>query len=205
MFEKNIKYYRKQRKLTQEQLAHAMNKKYDLVLTKGTVSRWEKGTEPNARNILYLSDFFSVTLAKLLGMEGATDVDGAEMVNIKILGGISCGDPMREEEHLHGYRGEYKNELPGGDLFYLETKGDSMSPTIPAGSQVLIRVQQDVEDGEIAVCLVNEGTEATLKRVKKYDDYYLLMSDNHVYDPIVSNRKNPVKIIGKAVRLTKDL
>lgn len=122
-----------------------------------------------------------------------------------VLGRIACGDPILAEENISGYRAEPKDGLPSGDLYYLEAKGNSMEPTIPDGAMVLIRKQPDVETNEIAAVLVNGDTEATLKRVRKQNDVILLMPDNPEYDPIIVNEKNPARIIGKAVRFTRDL
>ncbi len=79
------------------------------------------------------------------------------------MGKIACGDPITADENLTGYRYESPDNLPSGNLFYLQAKGDSMEPTIPNGSYVLIREQPEVENGEIAAVLVNGDTEALLK------------------------------------------
>ncbi|GMS49801.1 hypothetical protein NUITMVRE34_30820 [Enterococcus gallinarum] len=68
------------------------------------------------------------------------------------------------EEYIEEYREEIDENLPTGEVFYLKTKGNSMVPTIPSDSYVLIRRQPVVEDGEIAAVIVNGDTEATLKR-----------------------------------------
>jgi len=94
------------------------------------------------------------------------------------LGKIACGDPITADENLTGYRYESPDNLPSGNLFYLQAKGDSMEPTIPNGSYVLIREQPEVENGEIAAVLVNGDTEATLKRVKRQAETVFLMPDN---------------------------
>ena len=82
------------------------------------------------------------------------------------MGEIACGDTILAEEYIEEYREEIDENLPTGEVFYLKTKGNSMVPTIPSDSYVLIRRQPVVEDGEIAAVIVNGDTEATLKRVK---------------------------------------
>lgn len=126
-------------------------------------------------------------------------------VKIPILGVIACGDPITAIENHDGYRYETEEILPKGNLFYLKTKGDSMEPTIPNNSYVLIREQPEVEYGEIAAVLVNGDTEITLKRVKKQGNSIFLMPDNPKHDPILVDENNPARIIGKAVRYTQDL
>lgn len=80
-----------------------------------------------------------------------------------------------------------------------------MEPTIRNGADVLIRLQEDVEDGEIAAVLVNGDTEATLKRVKKQGDIVMLVAENSAYAPYVITEKNPARILGKAVEVVFDL
>ena len=65
-----------------------------------------------------------------------------------------------------------------------------------------IREQPDVEDGEIAAALVDGDTEATLKRIKRQGDLVMLMPDNKNYDPIILDKRNPGRIIGKAVHVS---
>lgn len=132
-------------------------------------------------------------------------VDRASVVRVPVLGTIKCGQPILAEENITGYREELSDRLPSGNLFYLKSQGDSMVPTIPEGSLVLIREQPTVEYGEVAAVLVNGDTEATLKRVKKQGDIVMLIADNPDYPPYVITKDNPARIIGKAVLVSTEL
>ena len=132
-------------------------------------------------------------------------INRASIVSIPILGTIKCGKPILAEENITGYREELSDRLPSGNLFYLRSQGDSMLPTIPEGSLVLIREQPTVEYGEVAAVLVNGDTEATLKRVKKQGDIVMLIADNPDYPPYVITKDNPARIIGKAVLVSTEL
>ena len=132
-------------------------------------------------------------------------INRASIVSIPILGTIKCGQPILAEENITGYREELSDRLPSGNLFYLRSQGDSMLPTIPEGSLVLIRDQPTVEYGEVAAVLVNGDTEATLKRVKKQGDIVMLIADNPDYPPYVITDDNPARIIGKAVQVSVNL
>ena len=132
-------------------------------------------------------------------------INRASIVSIPILGTIKCGQPILAEENITGYREELSDRLPSGNLFYLHSQGDSMLPTIPEGSLVLIREQPSVEYGEIAAVLVNGDTEATLKRVKKQGDIVMLIADNPDYPPYVITKDNPARIIGKAALVSTEL
>lgn len=129
--------------------------------------------------------------------------DSLQRVKIPIIGEIACGDPITAEENIEGYTEEtFERPIPSGNLFALRCKGHSMEPTIHDGALVTIREQPTVEDGEIAAVLVDGDNEATLKRVKHQGDLIMLMPDNKEYDPIILDKNNPGRIIGKAVHVS---
>lgn len=201
----NIRYYRKLNKLTQADLAN----KLDVAPT--AISAWEVGrNKPLMDKIEQMSTLFNVKKSDLLGDEIDTPtnlvpISRASIVSIPILGTIKCGQPILAEDNITGYREELSDRLPSGNLFYLKSQGDSMVPTIPVGSLVLIREQPTVEYGEVAAVLVNGDTEATLKRVKKQGDIVMLIADNPDYPPYIITDDNPARIIGKAVQVSVDL
>ncbi|WNN77549.1 XRE family transcriptional regulator [Lysinibacillus capsici] len=198
-----IKKLRKEKGFTQSELA----KKLDVVST--AVSAWERdANKPMMDKLTIMSELFNVPISHFFDVE---DIQSnlipvqPNFVKIPILGVIACGDPITAIENHDGYRYEPEEILPKGNLFYLKTKGDSMEPTIPNNSYVLIREQPEVEYGEIAAVLVNGDTEMTLKRVKKQGSSIFLMPDNPKHDPIFVDENNPARIIGKAVRYTQEL
>lgn len=129
--------------------------------------------------------------------------DSLQRVKIPIIGEIACGDPITAEENIEGYTEEtFEKPIPSGTLFALRCKGHSMEPTIHDGSLVTIREQPTVEDGEIAAVLVDGDNEATLKRVKHQGKLIMLMPDNQEYDPIILDKNNPGRIVGKAVHVS---
>lgn len=198
---KQIKYFRNKFSMTQAQLADKLD------VSKQTVSNWETGIKlPRMGAIQKMSDIFGVpksTIIEGITVERKNDIE--HITRIPILGEIACGDPITAEENIEGYLDEPTDSLPGGTLFYLRAKGQSMEPTIPDGSNVLIREQPEVEDDEIAAVLVNGDTEATLKRIKHQGNIVLLMPDNPTYSPYIVTKNNPARILGKAIRFTTDL
>lgn len=178
-------------------------------IPRSTLTGYVKGTStPNAGNIQKLADFFHVKKSEIdprFIPKASNIIQISDFVKIPILGVIACGDPILAEENISGYIEESIDGLPSGELFYLKTKGDSMTPTIPIGSHVMIRRQPTVEDGEIAAVIVNGDTEATLKRVKFQNGLTILMPDNNEHSPYIVTRDNPATIIGKAVKVSFDL
>lgn len=179
----------------------------ELNIPETTVSNWMKAeTYPRPDKIQLMADYFGVRRSDLTEEQYPDNVFSIQpnFVKIPILGPIACGTPILAEQNIESYVYEYEEYLPSGDLFALIANGDSMEPTIPNGSRVLIREQSDIENGEIAAVLVNGDTDATLKRVKKQGSIVILIPDNSKYEPIVVDEDNPARIIGKAVRVIRD-
>ena len=130
---------------------------------------------------------------------------GMHPVKIPILGNIACGEPILAEQNIEGYTTELFDEEPDGTLFALKCQGDSMEPKIPNGATVIVREQPTVEDDEIAAVLVDDNEEATLKRIKHIGNQVMLMPENQKYDPIILNKENPGRILGKVIKVSYDL
>lgn len=192
-----IKSYRKKRGLTLKEVADYIGR------TEATVQRYESGNIKNMDNeILYkIAKILRVQPQYLMGWTDVADLP-LTATKIPVLGTIALGDPITAEQNIDEYKQRISEDLPKGDLFYLECKGDSMSPLIQDGALALCRVQEDVENGEIAAVLVNGDTEATLKRVKKIGSEVLLQPENNDYEPIIINKNNPARIIGKVVEVS---
>lgn len=216
MFGERLKKLRKSRNFSQDKLAEELNKKYDKKISKSMISRWENGKNDIQMEMVHIiADYFNVNPVRLINPvitdnvatlpKNLVEEKTNENIQVPILGEIACGDPITAEENIEGYVKEPKDSLPSGTVFYLVAKGHSMEPTIPNGSNVLIREQPEVEDDEIAAVLVNSDTEATLKRVKHQGNMIMLMPDNKDYSPIIITSDNPARILGKAVRYTTDL
>ena len=201
-----IKKFRESRNMTQDELAELLD------TTRQSISRYENGERKANQDLLFeLASIFKVSLDDFFPVRNLYDqtniikVTPENMVAIPVIGTIACGDPILADENIIGYRYLLKDRLPKGQTFYLTAKGDSMEPKIPDGSDVLIRMQDDVEDGEIAAVLVNGDSEATLKRVKKQGDIVMLVAENTNYAPYIITEHNPARILGKAVGVSFDL
>lgn len=201
--EEVIKYLnelRKQQKISISELARKVD------MSKSTVSQYFNGKLQFPLNRAH--DFaraLGVTTDDLLGLDLSKVNPINRLTKIPLLGTIACGDPILADENITSFLVEPADYLPSGKLFYLRAKGQSMEPTIKNGSLVLIRQQPEVEDGEIAAVLFTDDDEATLKRVKRSGDTMILLPDNRRYEPIIVSKDNPVRILGKAVRVTTNL
>lgn len=201
----NLKSLIHQKGMTQTELSDKSGIKYS------TLSGYfNESSTPNVGMVQKLADTLGVMKSDIdprytsMDASNIMPTDG-KIKRVPILGQIACGDPITAEENINEYRDTLADRLPSGNVFYLKAKGDSMSPTIPNGSYVLIREQPTVEDGEIAAVLVNGDTEATLKRVRRQNNLVMLMPDNHEYEPIVLSDDYTGRIIGKAMKVDFDL
>lgn len=195
---------RKQRGMSINELARETG------LAKSSLSRYfnkTRGFPVNKVNVF--AKALHVKPEDILGVAptGLKTVDdlGMHPVKIPILGSIACGEPILAEQNIEGYTTELFDEEPDGTLFALKCQGDSMEPKIPNGATVIVREQPTVEDDEIAAVLVDDNEEATLKRVKHIGHQVMLMPENTKYDPIILNKENPGRILGKVIKVSYDL
>lgn len=188
---------RKQKNMSISELARKTN------VAKSSVSLYFHKTRKFPLN--RINDFASAlgTSAEKILDVTPNNVDG--IVHVPVIGTIACGTPITAEQNIESYREEASSRLPNSDCFFLQCQGESMEPTIPNKSFVLVNPQTNVEDGEIAAVLVDGDSKATLKRVKHQGDIVLLIPDNNAYDPIVLSKDFPGRIIGKAIRVSIDL
>lgn len=77
--------------------------------------------------------------------------------------------------------------------------GDSMQPTIPEKSIIIIKKDMELCDGDIGAFIVNN--EAVVKRYKPSEKYTILLSDNNKYTPLVVNEGDEFNICGKVIRV----
>lgn len=191
-------------------------------ISKGTVSTWKNlGRTPQTAQLQKLADYFGISIDQLLsetknapavvnreGEEenrlpaGATPCNPAQVA--PLLGTVRAGLPMYAEENIEGYIPIRQSD--GADYFWLNVRGDSMNAAgINEGDQILVRVQPEVENGEIAVVLVN-GDEATVKSFRQEDNLVILTprSTNPVHQPQVYDlRKTPIRVLGAVVECRK--
>lgn len=172
-------------------------------VSKSTVSRWESGGIANMRrDRIYL-------LSKILKID-PTDLMFAEENSVKdkqrvpVLGYVCAGIPIEAVEEILDYEEITPEMARQGEYFGLKIKGDSMEPKFSEGDVVIVRKQSTVDNGQIAVVLVNGG-DATVKRFYRSEAGIQLVATNPAYEPLFFTpaevESKPVKVIGKVVEL----
>ncbi len=87
--------------------------------------------------------------------------------------------------------------VPNGANELVQITGDSMEPIIKKGSEVYLRYQPTVEDGEIAIVRV-EDEGVTCKYLYRDGKNVILKSENPKYEDIVVDAEK-VSVIGKVL------
>lgn len=173
-------------------------------LSAGTISRYCNNLidKPKMAVVRMLAEHFRVSPEWLMGYDAPEDqatMSGlmpVERRRIPMLGQIAAGRPITADEEHDCY---VEADTDRAD-FCLRVKGDSMiGARIYDGDTVFIHAQPDVEDGEIAVVLIDD--EATLKRVYKLGDRVVLRAENPAYPPMEFHKADgkTLRILGKAI------
>ena len=198
-----LKEARKHARLTQKEVALAIG------VNQNTYSYWETGkTKVDNVTLKKLAELFNVSVGYLLDEEHIPTLLGMTLLppenkKIPIIGSVKCGPNGLAYQYLEGYvlvGEEYK-----GDIVAFRCTGDSMKDIgITDGDLAIVRLQDDIESGELAVVTIN-GDEGTLKRVRKFEGGIILESANQEYSPRVFTGEDLqlIHIVGKVLEVRK--
>ena len=169
-----------------------------------TFSDWINAkTYPRIDKIELMANYFGIEKSDLVEDKSARIKKG---ITINVLGRVAAGIPIEAVEEIIDTEEITEEMARTGNFFGLKIKGDSMIPNICDGDVVIVRQQDDAENGEIVIATVN-GTDATCKRLRKYKGGIELIANNPTYEPLeFSNEEileKPVRIIGKVVELRR--
>ena len=125
---------------------------------------------------------------------------------LPLLGEIAAGGPLLAEENIEGYLAVPEPLSRGGEEFLLRVKGESMiNAGILDGDIVVVRREQDANNGEIVVALAGEDettNEATVKRFFSENGRVRLQPENDALEPIYAEH---VQILGKVIGVFRQL
>jgi repressor LexA len=169
---------------------------------RSTISGYEAGiSTPTYRILVSLAKLFDVSLDYLTDQlpKGAIPVDKAGMVALPVYGPVQAGKVgIVEDVPEEGRRLIDAALVEGGKHFWLLVEGDCMAPRLRHGDYVLIRMQSEVENGEVAAVVMIDSDEATLKRYFVRGRDVVLQPTNPNDEPIITDARN-VRVVGKAV------
>ena len=136
-------------------------------------------------------------------IKGGLDKNDNKSTDVSVLGSIAAGTPIeaiQQEVDRVALPEELQNN---GEHYGLKVKGDSMIEAgIADGDTVIIKKVSNVDNGQIAVVLIDDQ-EATLKRVRKKGNTIALEAANRNYGTKIY-AANRIKIQGKLVSLYRN-
>jgi repressor LexA len=212
MLGEKVKYLRKSKKMTQQELAEIIGVSQSSI---GMIESNKQGA--SNETLIKLSKALNVTLDELMGIDSnelkessavydAINKDMSNVINIPIVGIVRAGKPILAQENIEGYLPTLKHFLDNDkDYFYLKVKGDSMDQEFKEGSLLLIEKTPCIENGQIGVVLI-DSLEATVKKIVKNDNMITLipMSNNPIYVPKMFDiQRDEIQIIGVVKQATK--
>ena len=130
-----------------------------------------------------------------------TQADEAIMQSrdVPLVGRIAAGQPILAEQHVDDVMRLPERLTGSGELFMLEVHGDSMvDAAICDGDFVVVRRQQEAENGDIVAALLDDG--ATVKTFRREEDHVWLIPHNPAYSPIDGTH---AIIMGKVVTVLR--
>ena len=177
-------------------------------LSDSVISRYlSGGYAPKQKNASLIAKALNVDVNYLL--TGEVEEEKPRAVKIPVLGEVVAGVPIEAIENIIDWEEIPEAMSRRGDYFCLDVKGESMIPVMFPTDRLLVRKQNTIDTGEIAIVMV--GTEnATCKKVMIYDNGIQLYGFNTaVYEPQFYTKKQikdlPITIIGKVVEVRRDI
>jgi len=214
-FGDKLKECRKAKNYTLEELAARYNRRFDGGMSKGTLSKYENNKqEPLVSVVMNLTELLDVSSDYLLGRTDNPNLDfntpqenNDNVFQIPVYNSVSAGFGRLADTTPEDFVPTF---LPYGanpeKYIRVNVSGDSMSPLIDDGSQILVRLQSSVDNGAIAVVLV-DGEDAFVKRLNFGRNWIELESINPYYPvrKFENTEVSRVSILGLVKEVTKFL
>ncbi len=215
-FGDKLKECRRAKNMTLEELALKYNRRFDGGLSKGTLSKYENNKqEPLVSVVHNLTEILDISSDYLLGRsdnpilnDTASDsLSHDNVYNIPVFDSVSAGFGRLADSTPKDFVPTF---LPFGaqpdEYVRINVSGDSMSPLIDDGSQILVRIQPTVENGAVAVVML-DNEEAFVKKINYGMNYIELESINPYYPlkRFEDSEVSRITILGAVKEVTKYL
>ena len=199
-FSKALKRLRKERGLSQSQLADALN------ISRTSIGNYEQGIrEPSFEMAELIADYFNVDISTFFNDTQPKNIIPIETRSIPMIGDVACGEPITANQEFQSY------VEVGANIncdCCLRARGDSMKNIrIYDGDIVFIKRQPMVENGDVAAIIIED--EVTLKRFYYYQENNLIIlkPENSEYKDLIYSGSDleQIKVFGKAVAFQSDI
>lgn len=175
-------------------------------VSRASVSAWKnEGSKPSMATRARLCEYFDLPAEYDWENDGeASQPDKPSRVRIPVYGRVAAGIPIEAITDITDYEEISEEMANNGNYIALTIHGHSMEPRMCENDIIIVRRQEDVESGDIAVVFINGG-DATCKKIKKTQDGIMLISTNPAYEPMYFTNKQisdlPIRILGKVVEI----
>lgn len=192
----------------------------EMQINKGTVSTWRTAKangidiKPSTKIAVKIAEYFDKTTDFVLyGECKKPSLELGEPIGaitgIPIIASVKAGyNGLAIEEDT----GEFVHipsimlkGYPESECKAMRVRGDSMYPNMHDGDIVVVHIQPVVENGKVAVCIVN-GDEGTIKRFFRYSDRVELWPDNSQVPKMILRGQSleSFHIYGRAIALIRE-
>ena len=202
IFIKNLNEYLDSFQMNQADLANRLS------VNKSVVSSWLSGSRyPRMNTMEKIANIFNIEKSDLIEdkSEKETTSHHTKGIRIPVLGRVAAGIPIEAVTDVDDWEEIPERMAKTGEYFALRITGNSMEPRMLDGDVVIVKRQSDVDNGDVAVVLVN-GNDATVKQITKSETGLTLIGWNlAAYTPRTYNKEEcrelPVSILGKVVEI----
>ena len=189
-------------------------------VSKSTVKKWEDGYISNMKRdkiselakVLKISPVVLITgeleeNSKNNSAENLTVLPSNKIFMRPLYNSVAAGFGAVADNTILTYIPTFITNSMEKDMYiWVKVQGDSMSPLIDEGSKILIKKQESVDSGQIAVVLI-DGEEAVVKKIQYGKDWIELISVNPYYPPrrFEGSEVLRVRVVGLVKQIMKEL
>lgn len=201
-----IKSLREKKGMTQLELAQRLGYK-----SKSSVTHIENGRDIPRAMVVTLAEILDTTPAYLMGWEddkpNAAPLAENKIYQIPVFSSVSAGFGAYACSDIVTYMPlfiEHEADVP--NMLCIKVTGDSMFPKIEDGDIIIVRKQDSVDSGSIAVVLV-DNEEGFVKKVVYDQETIELHSINPEYAPKIFKGEEVlrVRVVGIVKQVVKNV
>lgn len=178
----NLAYYMKKKNVDRNRFCEDLGFKYS------TVSEWLSAKKyPRIDSIEKMANYFGIVKSQLIEKHEPFNISAVipsnKIYQIPVFETVSAGFGAHAEENVIDYLPiVIENPYDVPDMLGIKVNGNSMYPKIEDGDIIIVRKQESVDSGDIAVVMI-DGEEGVVKKVLYGDDWIELHSFNPEYMP----------------------
>lgn len=200
----------------------------EIGVSSGAVSEWKKGRVPRFETLQKIADYFHVSVLDLLPEDGRLNityegqtvsvqrspsgnvsgvVEDSAVRMVPLFESVSAGFGALAVNSIVDYvPAVIISDCEALQTIAIRVHGDSMYPKIEDGDIVIVHKQDSVDNGTLAVVLV-DNDEGFVKRVEYGPDWIHLISYNPIYPAIKFQGKDVlrVRVVGKVTKIIKEV